>query len=422
MTPAARIQSAIEILAALRQTEQPADRFIRDYFRARRYAGSKDRAAVVERVFSVLRHRGALAWAIEDDSPRALVLASVAAAGEDPDTLFTGQNYAPPSLSDDERSWLKSLRTDLPLHAEGEFPAFLEPELTRTFGDRLLREMAALLERAPTDLRANALKASRDDVLRLLRAQGYDAAPTPHSSIGIRIASGGAGLDKTRQFEAGLFEFQDEAAQIASILVAAKPGLRVLDLAAGAGGKALAVAAICGNEAEIVAGDIRENALEQLRLRAVRAGARIDVQPEPRGTYDIVLLDAPCSGTGTWRRQPELRWRLTPALLAQRIETQDALLDRAAAFVKPGGRLIYATCSILPCENQERVTAFLRRHRRFAPLCAADIWTHETGTPPPPGLAEDFRATPHTTGTDGFFAALLIHAPAASDTLDKGEG
>ncbi|HJW39840.1 MAG TPA: RsmB/NOP family class I SAM-dependent RNA methyltransferase [Rhizomicrobium sp.] len=427
MTPAARVQAAIDVLTALEKTDQPADRLVRDYFRARRYAGSKDRAAVAERVFSVLRHRGALAWAIQDEAPRALVLASVAEAGEDPDTLFTGQNYAPPSLSDDERKRLKSLRTDLPLHAEGAFPAFLEPELTRAFGDRLLREMTALLERAPTDLRANSLKASRDDVLRLLHAQGYDAAPTPHSPIGIRIASGGGGLDKTKEFEAGLFEFQDEAAQIASILVAARPDMRILDLAAGAGGKALALAAAMRDQGEIVACDVRQPALQQLAIRAKRAGATniktfLLEDAAPAGRFDAVLVDAPCSGSGTWRRQPDLRWKLTPAVLTQRIAAQDALLDRAAAFVKPGGRLIYATCSVLPCENQERVAAFLRRHPRFTPLSAADAWTRETGTPPPPGMAEDFRATPYSTGTDGFFTALLIHTPAASGALDKGEG
>jgi len=193
-------------------------------------------------------------------------------------------------------------------------------------------------------------------------------------------------------------------------------------MAAGAGGKSLALAALSNNAAQILASDIRAAALEQLRLRAARAGAKIDIQAEPKGRFDAVLLDAPCTGTGTWRRQPELRGRLTPSLLAKRIAAQDELLDRAAALVKPGGRLIYATCSILPSENQDRIAAFRTRHPDFVPLSAAEIWRRETQSPPPPGLADDFRATPFATGTDGFFVAVLIHKTAASRSLDNKEG
>ena len=410
MRPAARLQAAIDILTALEKTDQPADRLIRDHFRARRYAGSKDRAAVAERVFSILRHRFSLAWSMQDASPRALVLASVAQAGEDPDTLFTGEAYAPPSLTEAERKQLKAPRRDPPLYAEAEFPEFLEPELIRAFGGSVLREMAALQLRAPTDLRVNTLKTSRHELAPLLRDQGYDAAPTLHSPLGIRIESGGAGLDRTKAFENGLFEFQDEAAQIAAILVAPTSRERILDMAAGAGGKSLALAALSNNEAEIIASDIRTGALEQLQLRARRAGARIEVQPEPRGTFDAVLLDAPCSGSGTWRRQPELRWKLTPKILAQRIALQDELLDRAATLVKPGGRLIYATCSILPCENQDRVAAFIGRNGRFQVLDAGAVWRASAGSEPPPGLARSFTASPLTCGMDGFSTTILQSA------------
>ncbi len=409
MTPAARLQAAIDILGALEKTDQPPDRLIRDYFRARRYAGSKDRAAVAERVYLILRHRFSLAWAMEDDAPRALVLASVLRVESgDPDTLFTGQPYAPAPVTDAERKRMATREGEPPLHVEGEYPAFLDPELARAFGADVLRQMAALQLRAPTDLRVNTLKAGRDEVRALLQGQGYDAAPTPFSPLGIRIETGGAGLDRTKAFEAGLFEFQDEAAQIAAILVAPRPRERILDMAAGAGGKSLALAALADNEAEIVASDIRANALAQLHLRALRAGARIEVQPEPRGTFDAVLLDAPCSGTGTWRRQPELRWKLTPKVLAQRIALQDELLERAAALVKPGGRLIYATCSVLPSENEDRVAAFRVRHPAFA---AVSVDGHlEAGKPARSrrrAWPEDFRASPLTSGTDGFFTAIL---------------
>ena len=430
MKPSARLQAAIDILTALEKTDQPADRLIRDYFRARRYAGSKDRAAVAERVFGVLRHRFSLAWAIQDETPRGLVLASIVQEGGDPDTLFTGEAYAPPALSEDEEKRRKALRGDPPLYAEGEFPEFLTPELMRAFGDKVLREMAALQARAPVDLRVNTLRRERGEVLAALVAQGFAAEATPFAPHGIRIASGEAtsSLGRGAMFESGAFEFQDEAAQIAATLCRARPGMRILDLAAGAGGKTLALAAAMRNQGEIVACDIRQPALQELAARATRAGATnirthlLDGNTPLEGKFDAVLLDAPCSGSGIWRRQPELRWKLTPKILAQRISLQDELLDRAATLVKPGGRLIYATCSILPSENQDRVAAFRLRHPQFAPVSAAGIWAKEAGGQPPSGMADDFRATPHTTGTDGFYTAILIHTPAASAPLDKGEG
>jgi 16S rRNA (cytosine967-C5)-methyltransferase len=411
MTPAARAQAAIDILEGLETSAQPADRYLRDYFRARRYAGSKDRAAVAERVFDVLRHRAAFAWQMQDEAPRALVLASLAAGGEDVDLLFTGQNYAPAALRDDEGRALKATRDAPPLYVEGAFPEFLEPELRRAFGERVLHEMAALQARAPVDLRVNTLKAEREDVLVALHDEGFTAEPTPFAPHGIRIPSGegSAKLGSGKLFEGGAFEFQDEAAQIASLLVAAKAGERVLDLTAGAGGKALAIAAATNNQAKIIASDMRDGALEQMRLRADRAGAHILIDKEPRGMFDAVLLDAPCSGTGTWRRQPEQRWRLTPSRLDQFTATQDELLDRAAAFVKPGGRLVYATCSILPRENGARVAALLARNPAFKSARADAAWPESAGDPPP-GLGAVFDATPYSTGTDGFFAAILARA------------
>ncbi len=413
MTPAARVQAAIDILEGLEQSAQPADRFLRDFFRARRYAGSKDRAAIAERVFQILRHRGVLGWRMQDESPRALVLASVIEEGGDPDVLFTGQTYAPAALSEDERRRMKASPGEPPLSAEGGFPPFLEHEMIRAFGDNVLRETVALQQRAPLDLRANSLKTTREDLVTLLRGQGIDAIATPHSPIGVRVVGGGTGLDRSDAFTRGLFEVQDEASQIAALLCGARPGLRVLDLAAGAGGKSLALAAAMDNSGAILACDVRQPALQETAIRAKRAGAGIvathlisEATP-PSGLFDMVLIDAPCSGSGTWRRQAELRWRLTPRRLDQLNATQDALLDQAARHVKPGGRLIYATCSLLPRENEDRVAAFRARQAAFKPLRADTAWRESAGTAPPPGLGETFRASPLTTGTDGFFAAIL---------------
>ncbi|HEY0300455.1 MAG TPA: RsmB/NOP family class I SAM-dependent RNA methyltransferase [Rhizomicrobium sp.] len=414
MTPAARLQMAVDILEVLEKTDQPLDRLLKDWFRTRRFAGSKDRAAIAGRVFTVQRHRASFAWRLGSESPRSLVLASVLAAAEDPVPLFTGGGYGPAELTGQELALIAVPPTaDAPLAVRGEFPAFLEPELTRAFGDRVLAEMTALQARAPVDLRVNTLRRERGEVLAALIAQGFAAVPTPYAPHGIRIADGSAALGRSAMFESGAFEFQDEAAQIAAILCRARPDSRILDLAAGAGGKSLALAAQMRNQGEIVACDIRQPALQELAMRAKRAGAAnikthllSDANP-PDGLFDVVLLDTPCSGSGTWRRQPELRWRTTPARLAELVPLQDRLLAQAAGHVKPGGRLVYATCSILPRENEERVAAFLGRNAAFQTVRADAAWRESTAGEPPPGLGEVFRASPHATGTDGFFAAVL---------------
>ncbi len=268
-----------------------------------------------------------------------------------------------------------------------------------------------MLARASIDLRANRLKTTREALREALHAEGFEAQPAPFAPDALRLAARGnaSALHRSPLFESGAFEFQDEAAQIASLLCGAKPGERILDLAAGAGGKSLALAAAMKNKGEIVACDIRAGALKELELRAARAGVSIiatRLLPEtpPQGAFDAVLVDAPCSGSGTWRRQPELKWRLTPPRIAELMAQQDALLDDAVGFLKPGARLIYATCSVLPSENEDRVAQFLARHPGFAVAPADARWSGAA----PPGLARFFNASPLKTATDGFFAAVLI--------------
>ena len=408
MTPAARLQMAIEILEGLEKTPQPADRFLKSWFRIRRFAGSKDRRAIAEQVFSVMRARARLAHRMGGEAPRALMIAALLEAGEDIEALFSG-GYGPAPLTDQERAAIAATPPPAPGWVAGEYPQWLEAELTRAFGKRLPEEMAAFIGRAPTDLRVNTLKAERNDVIAALKAGGVECAPTPYAPHGIRIAGDAANLSKSALFESGAFEFQDEAAQIAAALCAVTPELRVLDLAAGAGGKSLAFAAAMQNRGEIVACDTRGEALFELEKRSLRAGAAIIKtlpldHAQPGGLFDAVFVDAPCSGTGTWRRQPEQRWRLTPGWLAALTEVQDRLLDQAAPLVHPGGRLFYATCSVLPVENQDRLAAFQARHAGFAPLNLAEKW----GQNPPPGLGPDFRASPATSGTDGFYCAGLM--------------
>jgi len=407
MTPAARLQMAIEILEGLGQTAQPTDRFLKAWFRSRRFAGSKDRRAIAQQVFAVQRRRAHLAHRMGSDAPRALAIAAVIEAGDDPALLFSG-GYGPAPLTDAERSTIAATPRPAPRWVQGEYPQWLDQELRRAFGDRLLDEMTAYIDRAPADIRVNTLRCERDAVIASLSSEGIGCVPMPYAPHGIRITGDAANLSKSALFESGAFEFQDEAAQIAAALCGAAPGMRVLDLAAGAGGKSLAFAAGMQNQGEILACDIRGEALFELEQRAARAGATIiKTLPldhgQPSGRFDAVFVDAPCSGTGTWRRQPELRWRLTPGRLAELMALQDRLLDQAAGLVRPGGRLVYATCSILGCENQDRVTAFQARQPGFQTLDLAENWA---GTVV--GLGRDFRASPASTGTDGFYCAALV--------------
>jgi len=262
--------------------------------------------------------------------------------------------------------------------------------------------MQAMQARASVDIRVNTLKTSRDALVAALAEAGFEAAPTPRSATGLRLSGAATGkLSATQLFLEGAFEFQDEAAQICAELCGVEPGMRVLDYAAGGGGKSLALAALMRNKGEIIAHDISAARLAMLPPRAERAGATniktTTVLPAPASAgeenlFDLVLLDAPCSGTGTWRRQPELRVRFTEARLKELVALQADLLSKAASFVKPGGKLVYATCSVLPAENDVQIATFLAAHPAFKP--AGDY----------------FHATPHRDHTDGFFTAILNHA------------
>jgi 16S rRNA (cytosine967-C5)-methyltransferase len=298
----------------------------------------------------------------------------------------------------------------------GEYPQWLEPELKRSLGDSLLDEMQALLGRAPVDLRVITLRAARADMVVGLRSLGIKAEPTAFAPHGIRIPSdeGLAALQHTRFFQTGAFEFQDEGSQIVAALCNARPGERILDLAAGAGGKSLALAAQMQNRGEILAFDSDAARLKQLGPRARRAGVSIIAATDKRGgpmwgngKFDAVLVDAPCSGSGAWRRNPETKWRLTRERLSELVGLQNWLLDDGARHTRPGDRLIYATCSVLSGENEDVIEAFLNRTPTFRRVAAVEIWQDAMGSEAPPGMGEYFRATPLKTGTDGFFACIM---------------
>jgi 16S rRNA (cytosine967-C5)-methyltransferase len=444
VTPAARLQAAIELLAEMQNTTSPADRVSAAFFRARRYMGGQDRRDVIERTYRVLRRRAALDWWLERAAPastfeetdrqRARVIASLALIDHwDFDRVagsFDGGQYRPPTLDSHERPLLRALSGKTladaaqPLAVRYEIPAWLEDEFRAVFGDRLEAELAALMSEAATDLRTNTLKADREQAIAALAKEGVEGKATPLSPLGIRVA-GRPPLASLQCFKAGLIEVQDEGSQLIALLTEAKPGQRVVDFCAGAGGKTLALAAAMQNKGKLVATDVLKGRIERASTRLNRAGVhnveRHGLTSERdawvkrhTGTFDRVLVDAPCSGSGTWRRNPDAKWRLKPSDIEELIELQRRILVSAARLVKPGGRLVYATCSLLPRENGQQVDWFLSQSSDFAALPVAEAWRSAIGDEAPAsssGAGPYLSLTPASHGTDGFFVAILQRKP-----------
>jgi len=387
MTPAARVQTAIELLdaiiAAARAKAAPADRILADWFRNNRFAGSKDRRAIRELVFAAIRACGPV-----PETGRAAML-RLAETDDSLVALFDGSNYGPAPLDEGE------------LAAEGGVaPAWLAGRLAAA--DIAESEAEALLGRAPLDLRVNTLKAERATLALPAGAVPTDA---PH---GLRLAPG-TPVEQWAEFREGKVEVQDTGSQLACLAVGAEPGETVIDLCAGGGGKTLALAAAMDNLGRLIASDTDRARLARLAPRAERAGAtnietvllnpqhELDGLADVAGQADAVLVDAPCSGTGTWRRNPEARWRLDEKELARLTAIQAHLLDVAAQLVKPGGRIVYVTCSLLDEEGAGQFDAFLARQTNFT----ARPLSLPLGRPRGKGM----RLTPFHDGTDGFFIA-----------------
>jgi 16S rRNA (cytosine967-C5)-methyltransferase len=429
MTPAAHVSAAIEILGDLAERRRPAAEALKDWGVSHRFAGSGDRAAIAGLVFDALRKKASAAWTMGDDSPRAVMLGALREArGMDAAAiaaLCTGERHAPAPLSDGERARLETATLDgAPDHVRGDYPEWLAGRFTAAFGERAAEEGAALAARAPVDLRVNILKASREQALAKLAH--LDPVPTPLSPIGLRIEAGrgrGPALTAETAYVKGLVEPQDEASQLAALLCAAAPGEQVLDLCAGGGGKALALAGQMHNKGQLYAYDADGRRLMPIHERLARAGARNIQVRQPRGRADalsdlagrcdLVLVDAPCTGAGTWRRHPDAKWRLAPGALELRLKEQAALLEQAARFVKPGGRLAYVTCSLLRDENEEQAAGFLAAHPEFAALSGTEM-AEGAGLPKLARFASPhgagIRLSPTASGTDGFYVAIFRRA------------
>lgn len=432
MKASGRLAAAIEILEDFEARRVPLKTCLQDWARAHRFAGSKDRAWISGLCLDVLRRRNSLRWRMDLDAPRAAGLgalkhawgwdvADIAAAAEG--------EHGPGALSDAELTALTEPRSldEAPPHIAGDYPDWLDRAMARVFGETRAREGAALATRAPVDLRINRLRTDDARAMKALAAIG--AAPAPLLSGAARMPAPPADarekpVETIPAFGKGWVEIQDLGSQIAAAAAGDVRGLQVLDFCAGGGGKTLALAAMAKNTGQIYAYDSDARRLAPIFDRLRRAGARnvqvrspTDEDPlgDLVGKMDVVFVDAPCTGSGVWRRRPDSKWRLTEKQLAARMSEQDAALAAAAPFVKPGGRLVYVTCSLFAEENEDRLAAFREARPDFAPAEAL-AQAGRSGRLEAGGLARlrdcetpegCLRLTPARAGTDGFFIAVL---------------
>ena len=420
-----RLQGAIEVLSDIEARKRPVADALKDWGLNHRFAGSGDRAAIGNIVYDALRMRLSHAWLMDDDSPTALGHAVLFRQwGISPEELASeleGDRFAPPALSD---AALAAFSTrdlaDAPLHVQGDIPEWVVPAFEESFGADWLAEARALAGRPTLDLRANTLKATRDKAVKALERAG--AVPARIARNGIRIPAGEGpsrlpNVTAELSFQKGWFEVQDEGSQIVADLAMSADGEQVLDYCAGGGGKTLAMAAAMHNKGQVHAYDADRKRLAPIIERLKRAGTRNVQVHDSRnglkgleGKLDRVLVDAPCTGTGTWRRRPDTKWRLTEKNLEERLQQQAEALAQAAVFVRPGGHLVYITCSILPQENEHQVRRFCEANPDFSIEPALGNWKSLFGADAPLPRSRDgetLTLTPASTDTDGFFFCMM---------------
>jgi len=408
-----RLELVVLALRAILPLEHPADTTLRYFFKNERL-GSNERALVAETVFGVLRHRLLLEHACaEKATPRRMALAHMVRYG--------GYNLREiePVLKREEKEWLATVKgvkaEDLPLSVQAELPEWLVEKMRASYSDEEILTLGrAMQQGAPLDIRVNTLLAKRDEVLQQLHAQNIDAALTPYSPVGIRLKEK-IPLNKDDLFTTGKVEVQDEGSQLLGFLLAPKRNDMVVDFCAGAGGKTLMLSALMNSQGRLYAMDVSEKRLTNLKPRLKRSGAS-NIQPmliahendlkvkRLAGKIDRVLVDAPCSGLGTLRRNPDLKFRQSPQSIAELNQKQTAILASASRLLKKGGRLVYATCSILPEENQHIVQAFLAAHPDFKLLPAGEVLQQQKI---PLEMGDYLELRPNLHATDGFFAAVL---------------
>jgi 16S rRNA (cytosine967-C5)-methyltransferase len=429
MTPSARVYAAIEILSDLDARKRPATDALRAWGLSHRFAGSNDRAAIAGLVYDALRRKASSAWIMGEITPRAIVLGSLRLARgleiETIEKLFDGSRFASEPLTAEESLLLTRANFDVaPPYVRGDYPEWLDAQFAKTFDDKRAEEGAASASRAPLDLRTNQLKTTREKLLAEL--SHLNAVETSWSPFGIRIPldlqSRHPPVTSEPSFQKGWFEVQDEGSQVAAQLTGAKPGEQVLDLCAGSGGKTLALAAVMENHGQIFAYDSDLRRLAPIHDRIQRAGAhniqvrspkgKADILADLAGRMDLVLIDAPCTGTGVWRRHPDAKWRMRPGALEIRLKEQVELLDQATRFAKPGGRIAYVTCSMLDAENSAQMRGFVARTPGWSTVAVAEVCRAlgERGhvlKAAARASNEGLLLTPKRTNTDGFFISLV---------------
>jgi 16S rRNA (cytosine967-C5)-methyltransferase len=424
----AQLEAATEALTLALRFDRPSDAVLHDFFRARRALGAHDRAFVADAVYGVLRRKRTVDHLVPDGAPRQALLAYL--------TRVAGLSVRDLAsvLTADEQARLARLKSvsleDLPFAVRAELPDWVVDSLRESFAEADILALArGLNQPAPLDLRVNTLRAERAAVLGELAAGGFDAAPTPHSPAGIRL-KGRPAINRHPLFTSGAVEVQDEGSQLLSYLVAPRRHDLVVDFCAGAGGKSLALGALMRSRGRIYAFDTSASRLARLKPRLKRSGLQ-NVHAQPiagendarvkrlAGKIDRVIVDAPCSGLGTLRRNPDLKWRQSPQSVAELRLKQAGILHSAGALLKAGGRLVYATCSFLPAENEGVVAPFLAQHPDFKLLSCADILRQQgidtapfsKGGARAPALGDFLQLWPHLHGTDCFFAALIERNP-----------
>ncbi len=420
-----RVAAAIEVIEAVDGRHRPVSEALKDWGQAHRFAGAGDRAAIGNLVYDALRKRSSHAWVTGEDTPSAIIFSALLRQwGLSPEQLqeaFAGDAHAPEIPVAKLQAALARDLAEAPDHVRADAPSWCAPHLQASFGDEWVKEAAALTGRPPLDLRANTLKSTRDKVLKELARTGAVAARLAPHGIRIPAGEGPARLPNVTAepgYRKGWFEVQDEGSQVAALLAARFAGRQALDLCAGAGGKTLALSAAMENKGQIHATDADKTRLAPIFERLQRAGCR-NVQVHPAGAdlgalearMDLVLVDAPCTGSGTWRRRPDAKWKLTEKALAERLDEQRTVLDEAARFVKRGGALVYVTCSVFAEENGGQVAAHRQRHPHFDPVELAPHWRALFGqdaAQPHADAVGGVTLTPARTGTDGFYVAVMV--------------